>query len=265
MSLSIEITSNRRKFLEMSGSFLALAATGALPFNTLAAERNQGLIPSVAPYLVYPADKLHIPEYELALMDGLQAAQTWFQEQIGKTFTITSPLQTITGNKDYLTMRCGNTPNAECVTNPNAVSPTMWMDAIKAITGDTGNSLMLYKNKVIVAALVGSGELSQGGSFSKNTGYVVLGDWYLQAFSGVSNEWGINCSNNPHGGVEGWICNPETAVLGIAHELGHAFGLRHPNEIPNQSFESTIMSGDLAANKFSAIEIALLQQSPFLS
>lgn len=265
MSFSPE---RRRLIQQIGGSLLALGISGAFPA-IVQAERNQTLDPSarpsIIPYLVYPSDRQPIPEYDVALMDGLQTVQIWYQEQIGKTFTIAAPPQAIFSYKDYLGIRCGDTPNAECLTDPNIVSPAMWMEAVNAITGNRGNSLRLYKDRVIVAGLIGSGGLSQGGNFSPNAGYAVLGDWYLQAFSGISNDWGISCSNNPYGGVAGWICTPETAALGIAHELGHAFGLRHPNETPNPSSESTIMSGDLAANKFSSLEVALLQQSPFLS
>lgn len=207
----------------------------------------------VKPYLVYPADKPMYPEYETAVNQYLQELQSWYNGKVGKTFRM-KPLQVVRSSYNYLTMRCGETPNQSCIDDPAKFEGNWGTFMNKAIH----NGVEQWEEQTI-ALIFSAGGGGYGGAnlYSNYTGFAITGDWVLEPISGVQNTWGIPCFYS-----SGWQCTGGVPKGTPAHELGHAFGLPHPG---SQYAGQTIMEwhGDYPQVGFLSQEIQLLRQSPF--
>lgn len=209
----------------------------------------------VKPYLVYPADKVMYAKYEISVKNYLIELQNWYRDKVGKTFSM-NPLQVVRSSFNYLTMRCGPTPSQNCLTDSSVLEGNWGMYMNKAIH----NGVEQWESQT-AALIFSAGGGGYGGAnldTNNNAGWGITGDWVLEPISGVINTWGIPCSYSA-----GWQCAGGVPRGSPAHELGHAFGLGHPD--PNIYSGSSIMKwhGDYPTVGLLQHEINFLLQSPF--
>ena len=271
----------RRRFLELTAATLGAVALGnyalpsARPVQAASLRQEVSLpnpipdMPVVQPWLVYPADQIQYPEYLEAIPAALKRVQRFFFDQVGSTFSL-EQLKTVISRENYATMRCG--PGQECLTDPGNPADSAWQNALLAVRRESypdTTSIFTLKNEIDVIIFVGGGAIMTAGptytdrSVRTSSGYIVVGDYNLEAISGRSNEWGVNCSFNPYGSTS-WSCNPDLAIYDQAHELGHSLGLPHPDSVSAPITGRSIMTGDMESRTFAPEEIAFLQTSPVL-
>ncbi|MBI2593533.1 hypothetical protein HYW44_02740 [Candidatus Daviesbacteria bacterium] len=217
----------------------------------------------VKPYLVYPSDKPMYPEYESSVKNYLTELQNWYKEKVGETFVV-EPLKVVRSQYDYLTMRCDPNPNDAlppsdaCKQNQNQIDGNWPMYMNKAI--HNGQESWEIQNVALVFS-AGGGGYAGGVFFGTNLGgWAIVGDWVLEPISGVASSWGIPCALS-----NGWQCSGGVPKGTPAHELGHAFGLPHPDETlyPGQSIMR--WHGDYPTVGFLPHEVEYLKNSPFFN
>src|SRR5690606_17724360 len=102
-------------------------------------------------------------------------------------------------------------------------------------------------NTILFVFWVGGYGYAGAVQYSSSSGFAAMGDWALDGLAG-KYEAGTatsRCSDSPFASV---ICNKNAQIGGVAHELGHAFGLPHPVDDGTQPGDpdywlSTIMAG----------------------
>lgn len=209
----------------------------------------------VKAYLVYPADKVMYPEYESAVRSYLAQLQNWYKQKIGVTFTL-APLQIIRSGENYLTMRCGANPSSACINDPARLDGNVGAYVNKAIHQGVENWDQQTATLVFAA---GAGGYAGANKYPNDTGFAIVGDWVLEPISGKTNEWGISCNYSG-----GWQCGMGVAKGTPAHELGHAFGLGHPDPSQYSGGHSImIWHGDYPTYGFLPYEVEYLNNSPF--
>lgn len=219
------------------------------PPETLAPSRQSFL---VKPYLVYPADKPMIPEYEKALASYLSELQLWYQQMTGAAFVL-APLEIQRSSFDYLTMRCGENPSQQCLNEQNRIEGNWPAFLNKAIHG--GKEEWEEKTVALIFS-AGGGGFAGANQYPNYTGFAITGDWVLEPISGIPNDWGIPCRFS-----DGWQCQEGVPKGSPAHELGHAFGLPHPDEYEGESIMK--WHGGYPETGFLPHEVNYLLQSPF--
>lgn len=205
----------------------------------------------VKPYLVYPADKPMYPEYETAVKNYLMELQNWYLEKVGKTFVMT-PLEVVRSSYDYFTMRCGENPSQTCINDPSKLEGNWGAFINKAIHGGVEQ---WEEETVALIFSAGGGGYAGADLYPNYAGWAITGDWVLESISGVVNSWGIPSSYS-----DGWQCSGGVPKGSLAHELGHAFGLGHPDEPGNSIMK---WHGDYPNVGFLPSEVKYLLQSPF--
>lgn len=216
----------------------------------------------VKSYLVYPADKSMYPEYETAVNNYLVELQNWYQEKVGVTFFL-QPLVVVRSSYDYVTMRCdpdpsdSTPPSDACISNP-AVLEGDWSMYMNLAIHNGSNQWESQTAALIFGA--GGGGYAGGYQLSGYAGRAIVGDWVLEPISGVVNSWGMPCSLS-----DGWQCSGGVPKGTPAHELGHGFGLGHPD--PMLYPDPSIMKwhGDYPTVGFLPHEVDFLKQSPFFN
>ncbi len=203
----------------------------------------------VRPYYVYPADQDYFPEYEKAVNKVIVEIQEWYKKQVGITFKM-APLKVIKSKEDYMTMRGGEKPDMKRKDDKSYFSN--WISALgKAIGG--------YKNKSVawVFAQGGAGQ-AWGNLYGDYQGFGVFGDWVLEPISGVENPKGFPCKK-----YATWECKGGTPKGTTVHELGHGFGVHHPDGYPGKS----IMLNHTEYPEIGLLphEIMILKTSPFFT
>ena len=209
----------------------------------------------VKAYLVYPADKIMYPEYESAVRSYLIELQNWYKQKVGKTFNIDS-LQVVQSKDNYSVMRCGENPSSACLNDASRLDGNVGDYVNKAIHQGIANWDPQTATLIFAA---GAGGYAGANKYPNDTGWAIVGDWVLEPISGKTNDWGIPCKYSG-----GWQCGIGVAKGTPAHELGHAFGLGHPD--PNQypgGHSIMIWHGDYSTYGFLPFEIEYLNNSPF--
>ncbi len=191
-----------------------------MPF---AAEENKVI---VEPYIVYPSDKENSPDYKYAVTQAMNDVKKFYNEKAGIDFKI-AEVKVVKASHNYEKLRCGPSPTQQCISNNRAVTTFErdgnWLsdECIKA----TGPDKTMTIKVVFCAGL--------GGMASGPENNAVVGDWVLQPISGTKNPWGIPCGAEYNDGSEVY-CSRNAAVGTIVHEVGHSFGLDHPDNDPNK-------------------------------
>lgn len=212
----------------------------------------------VEPYIVYPADKPMYPKYAISVSQYMVELQNWYKEKLGKTFYM-KPLVVVRSSYTYDIMRCdpspfdSTPPSQDCLNDPKQLIGNWPMYMNLAIH----NGVEKWDEHDITLVFSAGGGGWAGGSHFGDTGYAVVGDWVLEPISGVPNEWGIPCKYS-----DGWQCSGGVPKGTPAHELGHAFGLSHPDAA---NFDSTIMGwhGNYPTVGFLPSEVDYLLASPY--
>ena len=214
----------------------------------------------VRPYLVYPADKSMYPEYETAVKNYMVELQNWYKEKVGATFFM-QPLVVVRSKYNYDTMRCdpgpldSTPPSAECLSDPRRLDGNWGMYMNQAIHDGVEH---LDEQTAALVFSAGGGGYAGANLYPNYAGWAIVGDWVLEPISGVVNDWGIPCKYS-----DGWQCSGGVPKGTPAHELGHAFGLGHPDPVLYAQPSIMKWHGDYPTVGFLQYEVDYLLQSPF--
>lgn len=197
-------------------------------------------------YLIYPSDQQPIPDYEDKLNQFMQELSTWYQDKTGLRFT-PLPIQILFLDMTYSELRCPP-ENKNC--DPATSTHTDFGPYVKAV-----GEFEKDKVKLIFAPGAGGFAGGDGGRFGLgNGGIAMVGDWAIQGIAGASL-WGTPCNSST-------FCSESRAKGTTAHELGHAFGLPHPDSDPNGNC-SVMLNSRFPDGIFLNSEIDFLKSSPF--
>lgn len=218
----------------------------------------------VKSYLVYPADKPVYPEYETAVNKYLVELQNWYKGKVGVTFTM-APLQIVKSQYNYDIMRCDPSPfdqtppSRSCLSDPKKLEGNWGMYMNLAIH----NGVERWDEKTATLVFsAGGGGYAGSNKYGNDAGWAITGDWVLEPISGKANDWGIPCKYS-----DGWQCAGGVPGGSPAHELGHAFGLPHPDEqkYPGERVSIMRWHGDYPQVGFLPHEVEFLKNSPFFN
>lgn len=204
----------------------------------------------VYPYYVYPADQPFHQEYVDAIDRLGVEVQRWYKDHAGVSFHL-APLTVVHDRDDYLTMRCGPQPR-----DPTCVSDRQRLDNWWAAEQQATGGFVADR----IAWVFGQG----GGGFAGSNligdwaGFALLGDWTLEPISGVAEPSAIPCV------YATWQCQGGAPKGAAAHELGHTFGLHHPDCYANASLSLMGWHGDFPNDILFPWEINNLRNNPYL-
>ncbi|MBX3118051.1 MAG: hypothetical protein KF784_03235 [Fimbriimonadaceae bacterium] len=200
----------------------------------------------VQPYYIYPADQPRHEEYVKAIDKCTKEVQAWYKKQAGVTFKM-APLKIIQSKQTYAQMRGNPRPD----TNDKKLLNEMpnWWPALEQTLGGWP------QKQVSWVFAQGGGGIAQANLVKDWQGMGIFGDWVLEPISGVREEAAV------HSGFATWEVEGGTPIGTTAHELGHAFGLHHPDNYEGKSVMRA--HWDYPSTGLLPHEILILKNSPF--
>lgn len=201
----------------------------------------------VQPYYVYPSDFVGRPQHKAAISRTMEELQGWFRERVGTTYTL-KPLIEVKSRQDYVTMRVGANPAAEDAANKTFM-PNWFGSLREALGGD------FRAKQVSVIFAVGGGGYTTGKIGGDDAGVAVVGDWFLEAESGVKEPKAISA---PAGA---WQAKGDVPTGILAARMGQAFGLLNPEGMSGSSLVGGFQS--FPNTRLMPHESLILRNSPF--
>jgi hypothetical protein len=215
------------------------------PFVTFLSAQTQWL---VQPYYVYPADQPYHKEYAAAIDQCTKEIQDWYRQKAGLTFRL-APLRVVKSSQSYREMRGSEIPPEGETSREKLMDMPNWWPALeKAVRG--------WKQRQVSWVFAqGGGGIAQANLVKDWQGMGIFGDWVLEPISGVREPKAI------HAGHATWEVKGGTPKGTTAHELGHAFGLHHPDNYEGKSIMRA--HWDYPDTGLLPHEILILKNSPF--
>jgi hypothetical protein len=228
---------------------LLLVAVGALLGAGSAGAASRDFV--VQPYYVVPGDQPSHPEYEAAVRDHIRQVRKWYREQIGASFHV-AQLKVVQSPLGFVAMRCGPFPTFECIQDREQMP--FWWGSMHDVVG----GLEPRTAKWVFAQ--GGGGFAGANLVGDFSGFALAGDWVLEP---IVEPEAITCAFS-----DGWQCaidaNGNGAPYGTGpHELGHAFGLHHPDGYDGMSLMK--WHGDYPSTTLMPHEVMILRESPWFS
>lgn len=200
-----------------------------------------GVSYKVYPILFVAKDKRANSKNNSAINEAMQLVKRWYSGPLqksassGYTFDVTGST-TVRAAEVFDYYKCWD--HTYPCSNYDGLSPNV-REELKNKgygLGEEGNIYLIF----VVGAGGYAGANCYGGNCNTSpgggtstSGYAIMGDWALDAISGTVNR---ECA----GYYDRDFCGKSAQTGTIGHELGHAFGLEHPDGDPNEG--DTIMS-----------------------
>lgn len=200
----------------------------------------------VQPYYLYPADQPYHKAYEEAANKIAKEIQDWYKERVGTTFRL-KPLIVKQSKLSYAQMRGGANPSEEVLADKQKM-PRWWEGVEQSVGG--------WKDREVTWVFAqGGGGYAAANLIRTYAGIGMFGDWVLEPISGVREPAAITAD------LATWQVQGGVPMGTTAHELGHAFGLHHPDDYPGKSIMR--WHGDYPKTDLLDHELLILRNSPY--